>query len=379
MKRAILLLFTFILLQIGLNAQDAFFYETKQIRSYLNPALTGINGSLSFNLIGKEQFLNNVGDFLSGGFSVEQSWPCSKVDAGIYHVFDQEGDGSFRTNHSAVNFVYTLPIEINRTLHNFRLGTKFQYTNKSIDWQGLTFSDQIDLKYNLTDAFGVLNQSDFTPPDWNSVSRLTMGLGVIHKVDIGLVYKWSLTWGASVENYTNAFESNGYDSILALENDKNRLIDKWSFYFAPEFPLTKSYKDYFGFRPSLVVLQEASLTNIQIGFDTNYRRSYGLGFYFGTGHFKEFNRDTKSLIFNTYLRALSSRTSQLNVGLQYVHNIGGLSSLFGQTMQVSISYNFKKDGCASTPTTSSDCPPTSRRHKLLYENIWFTPVEGINR
>lgn len=363
---------------VNLNAQDAFFYESKQIRSYINPALTGLNGSLSFNIIGKEQFINNVGDFISGGISIEQSWPCSKIDVGIYHIFDKEGAGSFKTNHTALNFVYTLPIKIKRNLHNFRIGIKLQHTNKFIDWDGLVFSDQIDPKYNLTDAFGVANPSDFTPPDWSSISRLTMGLGFIHKVNIGHVYKWSLTWGASVENYTNAFESKGYDSILAIENDKNRLINKWSFYLAPEFPITKSYKDYFGFRPSVVILQESLLTNIQFGFDTNYRRAYGLGLYFGAGHFNEFDRDIKSLIVNTYVRAYSTRTSQLNIGFQYVHNIGGLSEVFGQTMQLSLSYHFKKDGCAGTPTTTSDCPPTSRRDQLLYENIWFTLAAGKN-
>lgn len=379
MKKSITLIIIILCFCNASFGQDAFFYESRQLKSYLNPALTGINGSLSFNLVGKEQLLNSIGDFVSGGISLEQSWPCTKIDLGFYHVFDKEGNGSFITNHSALNFVYTLPVETKKFLHNIRLGTKLQYTNKRIDWNRLTFSDQIDPKYNLTDAFGIPNQTDFIPPSWNSVSRLTMGVGFIHKVDAGLVYKWSMNWGIALENYTNAFESEGYDSILRLQNDKNRLIDKWSFYLAPEFPLSKSYKDYFGFRPSLVILQESTLSNIQVGFDTNYRRAYGVGIYLGTGHFRDFKKDTKSIIFNTYVRAYSSKTSQLNIGVQYVHNIGGLSEVFGQTMQINLSYNFKKDGCESTPTTTSDCPPTSQRHQILYENIWFTPIDGINK
>lgn len=43
-------------------SQDAFFYEQNQIRGFLNPALTGINGSLSFTVLGKEQYLNTLGD-----------------------------------------------------------------------------------------------------------------------------------------------------------------------------------------------------------------------------------------------------------------------------------------------------------------------------
>lgn len=378
MKKLALIFWCTLFLNIGIS-QDAFFYEPNQIRGFLNPALTGINGSLSFTTIGKEQYINTIGDFISAGISIEQSWPCTKVDAGIFHVYDREGNGLFTTNHTGLNFVYTLPFEISNTLNNVRIGTKIQYTNKTIAWDRLTFSDQIDPKYNLTDAFGVPNQSDFTPPDWNSSSRLTFGLGLIHKVEIGRTRKWSLTWGGAVENYTNAFEDKGYDSILRLEQDKYTVIDKWSIYLAPEFPLTRSYKDYFGFRPSFVLLKESSLLNIQFGFDFNYRRAYGLGLYISTGHFGDFKKDTKSLIVNSYVRALTTRNSQLNIGFQYVHNIGGFSEIFGQTIQVTFGYYFKQDGCASTPSTKSDCPSVSRKHRLMYENIWFTPVEGINK
>lgn len=380
MKERMLVFFCLCFVQAGIS-QDAFFFESNQIRGYLNPALSGINGSLSFTAIGKEQYLNQVGDFSTSGISIEQSWPCVKVDAGLFYVFDQEGDGLFTTHHAGLNFVYTLPLEGKSTksaVHNIRIGTKFQYTYKTIDWDRLTFSDQIDPKYNLTNAFGIPNFTDFVPPEWNNFGRLATGLGIIHRVTGGLIDRWSLTWGVSVENYTNAFESKGYDSILRLEKDKNGLIDKWSLYLAPEFPLTKSYKDYFGFRPSLVILQENSLTNIQVGGEVNYRRAYGLGLYLGSGHFRDFNHDTKSLIFNTYFRAITTDNTQFNVGFQYVHSIGGLSEIFGQTLQITLAYAFKTDGCASTPSTKTDCPPVSLRNKIMYENIWFSPVQGIN-
>jgi hypothetical protein len=377
--RYFFLLCCFLLFTKSGISQDVFFYEQSQIRGFLNPALTGINGSLSFTVLGKEQYLNTLGDFFSAGISVEQSWPCAKVDVGIFHLYDREGAGLFTTNHSGLNFVYTLPFDMAGTLNNIRIGTKFQYTYKTIDWDRLVFSDQIDPKYNLTDAFGIPNPTDFIPPDWNSSSRLTVGLGLIHKVEIGRVDEWSLTWGGAIENYTNTFEDKGYDSILRLEKDKNRLIDKWSVYLAPEFPLTRSYKDYFGLRPSLVLLSESTLLNLQLGFDINYRRAYGLGVYLSAGHFKDFGRDTRSFILNSYLRAFTTRNAQLNVGFQYVHNIGGFSEVFGQTMQVTFGYSFRQDGCGSSSAETGGCPPVSRRHRLMYENIWFHPFEGINK
>lgn len=376
--KVILFLFYFVQI-ITCYSQDVFFYETNQIRGFINPALTGLNGSLSFSFLAKQQYLNSTGDFLSSGVSVEQSWPCAKIDAGLFHIYDREGNGSFVTNHTGLDIVYTVPWEVGNTLNNLRLGSKIQYTSKSIDWSKLTFSDQIHSKYNLTDAYGVPNSTDFVAPAWHTSSRLAFGLGVLHKVEIGLVNKWSLTWGGAIENYTNVFENKGYDSILRLEKDRTTRINKWSFYISPEFSLTKSYRDYFGFRPSIVVLKERTLTNIQFGFDTNYRRAYGLGAYLSMGSFSDFRKDTKAFIINSYFRVLTTEISQLNVGIQYIHNIGGLSELFGQSIQMSLSYSFRKDGCASTPTTRSDCPSVSRKHQMMYDNIWFAPIEGINK
>jgi len=377
MKRTTLLFIFFVFAIIG-NSQDAFFYGNKQINGYLNPALTGINGSWSFTLIGKEQYLNTTGDFFSGGLSVEQSWPCHKIDAGIFHVFDKEGDGLFTTNHTGLNIVYTIPFNFLGELNNIRFGLKSQYTHKSIDWTKLTFSDQINPKYNLEDASGALNQSAFEVPNSNSLSRFTLGFGVIHKVDIGRVYKWSMTYGVSIENFTNLFGERDYDSILQLQNNNTKHINKWSLYLAPEFPVAKSNNSYFGLRPSIIMLQEGTLTNIQMGVEAKYRYAYSLGFYFGNSHFEDFDQDTKSLIFDTSVSTTINRTSQVTIGFQYIHNIGGFSEVFGQTIQVTISYHLKNDGCASTPTTRSDCPPTSKRHRSLYENIWGTSVQGIN-
>jgi hypothetical protein len=202
---------------------------------------------------------------------------------------------------------------------------------------------------------------------------------MIHRLSVGRVSKWSLTWGFAIENYTGLFEDQGYDSILRLGSDQNRLINKWSIYLAPEFPLFSTSSAYFGFSPSLVILQESSLTSIQLGFDTNYRRAYGLGLYLNTGNPQAYRPDTKSLIFNTYFRALTTRTAQLNIGLQYIHNFGGFSEQFGQSLQLTFGYFLLKDGCASTPNMKSDCPPLSLRNRVMYDNQWFRPLQGINQ
>jgi len=203
-----------LLTSLRIFCQDAFFYESTQIKSYLNPALTGLDGSLSINIVGKEQFFFKLDDFLSAGISIEQSFPCFRVDLGLYHIFDREGNGMFTTNHSAFNVVYTLPFGNNRYNHNIRFGTKVQYSNKKINWDELYFSDQIDPKYYLTNSASVPNPTSFVPPDWNTTKNITLGFGIIHNLSLFKPDNSLLTWGFALENYTSLFETERYDGIL---------------------------------------------------------------------------------------------------------------------------------------------------------------------
>ena len=366
-------------LVLPLVSQDLFFFESTYFRSLINPALTGINGSLSLNLAGKEQFLNTLDDFTSGGISIEQSWPCSRIDAGIFHVYDKEGDGFLQTNHTAGNLVYTLPFKLKRNLNNIRFGTKIQYTTKQINWDELIFTDQIDPKYNLTNSLGIPNTTDFVPPVWNRISRFTLGVGIVHKSSIGYLRRNSITWGLAFENYTGLFENKGYDSLLKTPYDESSLINKVSFFFAPEISLTKSYFDYIGFRPCLIVLKESSLKNWQLGFDITYRRSVGFGLFLSSGELDRLIKDNKYLIFSSTIQAIQTRNYKINLSLQYCHNIGGFSEVFGQSIQLNVGFIFRKDGCAGSPNSSADCPSISYRKDIIYDNVWFSPIGGINK
>ena len=378
-KKIFLLLLVISKLINPLMSQDLFFYETNHFRSLINPALTGINGSLSLNLVGKEQLLNTLDDFTSGGVSIEQSWPCARIDGGLFHVYDKEGDGFLQTNHTAANFVYTLPFKLKRNLNNIRFGTKIQYTSKQINWDELVFTDQIDPKYNLTNSLGIPNTTDFVAPVWNRISRLTLGVGMVHKTSIGYLRRNSITWGLAVENYTGLFENKGYDSFLKIPYDNSSLVNKLSFFFAPEISLTKSYFDYIGFRPCLIVLKESSLKNWQLGFDVNYRRSVSFGFFLSSGGLDRINKDNKYLIFSSSVQAIKTRKYQINLSLQYCHNVGGFSEVFGQSIQLNIGFVFKQDGCSGSPDTSADCPSISYRKDIIYDNVWFSPIGGINK
>jgi type IX secretion system PorP/SprF family membrane protein len=372
-----LLLFIILLMASESWSQDPFFAESRQIRSYINPALTGLEGALSVKMIAKSQYLTANPALLTGGISIEQSAPCKKIDFGIHYIYDREGDGMLTSNYLAGNFVYTLPFTIAGQDHNLRLGTKAEWVNKSVRWDRLYFSDQLDPKYGLTDASGNPNPGSFVPPDWDNASQLNLGLGFVHKAILGgRSRKWTLTWGMAVENYTSLFEDKYYDSLLKLEKDRNALVNKYSIHVSSEFPLSRNRRNYYGIKPAYIFQHQLNLTNQQIGFEVNFNKAYTFGMYLNIADYDNFRGDTKSIIFETSMRVLSSRTSQVNIGFQYMHNIGGLSSIVGQTLQVSVRYYLKKDACSETPNQRSDCPQVSQSHKILYENIWYKTGEG---
>lgn len=372
MKKPIKLIFILILISASLGAQDAFLYEPNQIRGFLNPALTGLYGSFSATVTAKEQYFNSTNDFTTAGMSVEYSLPCPRTDFGIFYINDVEGAAHLRTHHVGGSFVYTIPFELEDNMHNIRVGTKLQYTGKSIDWDRLVFSDQIDPKYNLLNSAGLENLSAFEAPDINSRHRITVGVGVIHRMSIGRTNLWALTWGMAFDNYTNLFEGSSYDSLLGLETNDNSIVNKWSFYLSPEIPIINFKSKYYGLRPSIAFLNEVNLSNLQTGIEFNFQRAYGAGIYLGLANFKEIGRDTKTVTYHGFFKILDTADSQLNLGFQYIHNIGGLAEVFGQNIQITLRYHIKYKGCSPIKIPgSTNCESFYQSGHVLYENIWF--------
>jgi len=372
MIRSYFLILSFHLLLSGLISQDVMFYEPNQIRGFLNPALTGLYGSLSATVTTKEQYFNTLNDFTTAGVSIEYSLPCPKVDFEIFYINDIEGAAHLRTHHVGGNFVYTIPFETAHAYHNIRVGTKIQFTGKSIDWDRLVFSDQIDPKYNLLNSAGISNISSFEFPETDSRNRFTLGIGVIHRMSLGRVNKWALTWGFAIDNYTNMFEGSEFDSLLDLEYNDSRIVNKWSVYISPEIPIIDFKSRYYGLRPSLAYLNEGSLSNLQVGIEFNFQKAYGVGFYVGTANFKNFDYDTKSVTYHVFFKILDTRDSQVNLGLQYIQNFGGLSEVFGQNIQLTLRYHLKYKGCSPVKVPgSTSCESFYQAGRVLYENIWI--------
>lgn len=124
-----------------LKAQDVVFSQFYANPLYLNPALAG-NASdprLTFNFRNQWPALNASFVTYSAGF--DQHFDALSGGVGLHVLTDQIGSEAFRFTQVALQYAYNLNINRNLAL---RAGFQYAYANRSLNFNKLTFPEQID-------------------------------------------------------------------------------------------------------------------------------------------------------------------------------------------------------------------------------------------
>jgi len=124
-----------------LNAQDVVFSQFYANPLYLNPAMAG-NASdprLTFNFRNQWPALNASFVTYSAGF--DQHFDALSGGVGLHILTDQIGSEAFRHTQVALQYAYNLNINRNLAL---RAGFQYAYANRSLNFNKLTFPEQID-------------------------------------------------------------------------------------------------------------------------------------------------------------------------------------------------------------------------------------------
>ncbi|MBT8231447.1 MAG: type IX secretion system membrane protein PorP/SprF [Saprospiraceae bacterium] len=343
-------------------AQGIYFIESQQIKGNINPAFTGINGSMNFTLIHQEQYWNDLLDFTTIGLSFENSnvFNCQRVDWGVSILHDEEGDGNLSSTVFQPNIVYTVPFKVKKWLHNIRLGLGLSIEYNAIDWTKLTFSDQIDPKG------GFIYQTSFLSPS-NSNWRLPIP-------SFGLVYKFEIKNKFSIKSgLSGKFVYEKYNSGFFSEPQLKNNID-WTFFIYPEIAIKNSHNTYIGIEPSLLIQKESSLYNFQLGTKLHLQNAHGIGVFLNTGHPNGFTENIKSLVYNVFVGIEWGKNNQVILSASWIQNIG-LIRQFGDTFQVGMKLFFKRNGCGKLNTDKLDCM-SFEVDKVLYDHIWLNPGTG---
>lgn len=150
----------FFLLTSGIGfAQDPHFSQFYANPLYLNPAFAGTALCPRVILNFRDQWPSLSGTYVTYNASYDQHIDKLSGGIGILLNTDRAGQGILNTTNAS--FMYSFRLEVNRSF-SMKLALEATYFQKKLDWQKLTFGDQIDRRHGF-----VYNTNELPP------SRLT--------------------------------------------------------------------------------------------------------------------------------------------------------------------------------------------------------------
>ena len=135
---------TLLLLLLTSNSafsQDPEFTQFYANPIYLNPAFSGSHGCPRIVLNHRNQWPNITGAYVTNTVSYDQYVPA--INGGISISFMNDMAGQNTINWNTVNVAYSYHLAVNRKF-TILMGAQAGWNQKFLDWNKLTFGDQID-------------------------------------------------------------------------------------------------------------------------------------------------------------------------------------------------------------------------------------------
>jgi type IX secretion system PorP/SprF family membrane protein len=307
-----LVLFT--VLSIGtLKGQDPQFTQFYANPLYLNPAFAGTAYCPSIHVNYRNQWPSIPGSFVTYNASYDQYVRGLSGGVGGYIMSDVAGKGSLTTNKIALMYSYSQTLSRSVSI-NFAL--EASWFQKSINWDKLTFGDQIDPRrgfiYTSNDVQrgGNVNKADFSA-------------GVLLYSDVFFV-------GFAADHLTQPNES------LILSD--SRLPIKYTVHAGASInagPVNR--KDDIVISPNILYQRQGDFQQINIGL---YAKKGPVVF----GAWYRFS--------DAFILLLGLELESIKIGYSYDLTTSDLSTATGGSHEVSIGYRF-------------DCKPKRRRFRTI--------------
>ena len=364
-----------------LSGQDFIFSQFFNAPMHLNPAYVGINGGLSSTFAYRRQWNQIPQGFNSLYFSVDNFEPCLPGAFGLSLARDIEGEGLLTTTAAKVQVGFVARMDTRKAVHNFRFGISPYWMEKSIDWDKLVFSDQLDPR------FGNVNATAFDPGTRVPVRFGGLDFGFIHRVDLKRRKgeDIQLDYGVALNNLLNIqFNTGPIESLQGLDTG---LPLRWTAHgsvYLPFLSVGSGQINRFRLVPQFRVEGQGGINASTVGVTGLYQGgSIGL-FYHNSHPFAGF-QNTDALIAYLGIALDLDKKQALELGFSYDMNIGGLRSASGGVFELNVRYFIQNSGLLCgvlSPGSSSkrrsgrgrkgsvQCPPVGRSHHRRWNNIW---------
>jgi len=243
---------TVILFNKAGQAQDAEFSQFYANPLYLNPALAGAEICPRIIANYRNQWPGLDHSFVTYNASYDQYFEKIHGGVGILLNVDNAGQGILKTTQASLMYAFSLRASKTLFINMAVQGTFYQ---KSLDWDKLTFGDQIDPQYGPIAGL----ETQETPPDRNSV--------ILPDFSAGIAFGWKkvLYGGVAVNHLTEP-------NIAFYSQNDNLLRMKITGHFGANINLgghgmgfSEDYEPTFYIAPNLLYQQQGDFHQLNAG------------------------------------------------------------------------------------------------------------------
>ncbi|MCK5856461.1 MAG: type IX secretion system membrane protein PorP/SprF [Bacteroidales bacterium] len=179
-------------LSTGLKAQDPHFSQFFANPLYLNPAFAGSKVCPRLVMNYRNQWPSIPGSYVTYNASFDMHFNAIAGGLGVIVQADRAGEGVLNTQTAAL--IYSVRIPLSKEWF-IKAGVQAGFIQKSIDWDRLTFGDQIDPKWGFSNNTNELRISDANRMDFDVSSGLLIysrqffgGIAVHHMVPVNVSF-----------------------------------------------------------------------------------------------------------------------------------------------------------------------------------------------
>ncbi|NNE29963.1 MAG: PorP/SprF family type IX secretion system membrane protein [Saprospiraceae bacterium] len=341
--RFMLLLFFLNLSKLAF-AQDPSFSQFYANRIYLNPAFTGIEQGMTVAAVSRLQWLNVDSGFRTIGFSLELQEPAVNSALGLSIYQDRQGLAQLNSTYVGFSYAYTLGMKN----HNLHFGLQARWVEKKVDWEKITFSDQLDPVYGdiyPTSAVPILSRVTFTDFDagivWRFVSDIRLGKKRFRDTRHSL--------GIAIHHLPQLFRNGG--GLESFQQLETRVAPRFTAHMGSVFPIV-----WFGQGSKNLALsptfkidyQGEELNNPSENLQVFSSGAYIVydGFYIGALYQNKRlisnpkNTNALILAFGAYIQPKKRDSNNLFVGFSYDANTTGVGPRAGGVFELAVRVNF---------------------------------------
>ncbi|RYF23565.1 MAG: type IX secretion system membrane protein PorP/SprF [Flavobacteriales bacterium] len=296
MMKRIIVCVLFCVFYLGSFAQDQLYSQFFNAPIYLNPSLTGqFDGDFRLNMIYRNQWSSLGGDMSYINASADVYVPKLAGGVGISFNRGTEGVAYLTKNNIAATYSYSVGDDD----FSASFGLQAGFTNRSIDWSRLVFSDQIDR--NTGYVPGSISSAQL--PDVESKFFFDPAAGV------NFIYRNAMV-GASMYHINRPDESfSGTQARLPM-----RIAINASFKMPLSQGLNYLEDDGAFLIPSVVMYRQGNVTSLSAGAQFKYR-GFNSGIWYRTNPAGGSDALVFSLIFDVFLNRRDSE--KIRVGLSH--------------------------------------------------------------